>query len=47
MINKSYLFFIVLPFYYLLLFPFCLLLNIFDVNLKIKKGTGLLVLAYK
>ena len=47
MINKSYFFFILLPFYYLLFFPFSFFLNIIDVNSRIKKGTGLLVLAYK
>jgi 2-polyprenyl-3-methyl-5-hydroxy-6-metoxy-1,4-benzoquinol methylase len=47
MINKSYLFFIILPFYYLLVFPFSFLLNIIDLNSKIKKGTGLLVIAHK
>jgi 2-polyprenyl-3-methyl-5-hydroxy-6-metoxy-1,4-benzoquinol methylase len=47
MINKSYLFFILLPFYYLLIFPFSFFLNIIDLNSRIKKGTGLLVIAYK
>jgi SAM-dependent methyltransferase len=47
MVNKSYLFFIILPFYYLLVFPFSFILNIIDLNSRNKKGTGLLVLAYK
>jgi 2-polyprenyl-3-methyl-5-hydroxy-6-metoxy-1,4-benzoquinol methylase len=47
MINKSYLFFIILPFYYLVVFPFSFILNIIDLNSTIKKGTGLLVIAYK
>jgi 2-polyprenyl-3-methyl-5-hydroxy-6-metoxy-1,4-benzoquinol methylase len=47
MVNKSYLFFIVLPFYYLLFLPFSFIHNIIEVNSRIKKGTGLLVIAYK
>ncbi len=47
LVNKSYLFFILLPFYYLVIFPFCFFLNIIDVNSRITKGTGLLVIAYK
>jgi hypothetical protein len=47
MINKSFLFFIILPFYYLVFFPFTFFLNIIDLNCRIKKGTGLLVIAYK
>jgi 2-polyprenyl-3-methyl-5-hydroxy-6-metoxy-1,4-benzoquinol methylase len=47
MINKSYLFFILLPLYYLIFFPFSFFLNIIDVNSRIRKGTGLLVIAYK
>lgn len=47
MLNISYLFFIVLPFYYLVLSPFIILLNIFDLTLTHKSGTGLLVIAVK
>jgi SAM-dependent methyltransferase len=47
MINRSYLFFIILPFYYLVIFPFSFFLNIIDLNSSIKKGTGLLVIAHK
>jgi 2-polyprenyl-3-methyl-5-hydroxy-6-metoxy-1,4-benzoquinol methylase len=47
MVNKSYLFFIILPFYYLVIFPICFFLNIIDLNTRIRKGTGLLVIAYK
>lgn len=47
MVNKSYFFFFLLPFYYLIFFPFSFFLNIIDVNSRIKKGTGLLVIAYK
>ena len=47
MVNKSYLFFIILPFYYLVAFPVSFFLNIIDLNCRIKKGTGLLVIARK
>jgi 2-polyprenyl-3-methyl-5-hydroxy-6-metoxy-1,4-benzoquinol methylase len=47
MLNKSYLFFIFLPFYYLFAFPVSFILNIIDVNSSIKTGTGLLVIAHK
>jgi SAM-dependent methyltransferase len=47
MINASRLFFIILPFYYLVFFPVSFLLNIIDVNSMHKSGTGLLVTARK
>jgi SAM-dependent methyltransferase len=47
MLNTSYLYFIVLPFYYLAFFPVSVILNIFDLNMEHKSGTGLLVTAYK
>ncbi len=47
MLNKSYLFFILLPFYYLVTFPVSVVLNIFDLRLTHKSGTGLLVTARK
>ncbi len=47
MLNTSYLFFIILPFYYLLTFPFSLILNYFDVKGKHKTGTGLVAKAWK
>jgi SAM-dependent methyltransferase len=47
MLNYSYLFFIILPFYYLIFFPVSVILNIFDLNLTHKSGTGLLVTARK
>jgi 2-polyprenyl-3-methyl-5-hydroxy-6-metoxy-1,4-benzoquinol methylase len=47
MLNLSRLFFIVLPFYYLIIFPFCIILNIIDLHFIHKKGTGLLVTAQK
>jgi SAM-dependent methyltransferase len=47
MLNISYLFFIILPFYYLIFFPVTIVLNIFDLRLTHKTGTGLLVTARK
>ena len=47
MLNKSYLFFILLPFYYLVTFPVAVVLNIFDLRSEHKSGTGLLVTARK
>ena len=47
MLNTSYIFFLVLPFYYILFFPVSLILNVFDLLLTHKKGTGLLVTARK
>jgi len=47
MLNASYLFFIVLPFYYLLTFPFVLVLNTIDVKGKHSTGTGLIAKAWK
>jgi len=47
MLNTSYLFFIILPFYYLLTFPFALILNYFDLKGKHKTGTGLIAKAWK
>jgi len=38
-------FFFLLPFYFLIMFPVAIVLNIFDVNLKNNSGTGLLVTA--
>jgi SAM-dependent methyltransferase len=47
MLNISYLFFIILPFYYLIFFPLSIILNFFDLCLTHKTGTGLLVTARK
>ncbi|MGC9344734.1 MAG: class I SAM-dependent methyltransferase [Bacteroidales bacterium] len=47
MLNASKLFFILLPFYYILTFPICLILNYLDVRMKHKTGTGLIVKAIK
>lgn len=45
MLGISSLFYIILPFYYILAFPAALVLNLFDVRLKHKSGTGLIVRA--
>lgn len=47
LLNASKAFFIILPFYYLIAFPFALILNYLDVSLKHKTGTGLIVKAWK
>lgn len=47
LLGKSRLFFILLPFYYILIFPLCLLLNKMDVNQVHSSGTGLIVKAWK
>jgi len=47
MLNRSPFFFAILPFYYLLVFPFTLILNFLDLFLIHKSGTGLLVSASK
>lgn len=47
MLNTSRLFFVLLPFYYLLVFPLCLLLNAADVRIKHSTGTGLIARAVK
>ncbi|WP_299578570.1 class I SAM-dependent methyltransferase [uncultured Sunxiuqinia sp.] len=47
MLGANKLFFVLLPFYYLIVFPLAALLNYFDVNLKHPTGTGLIVKAYK
>ncbi len=46
-LGKTKLFFVVLPFYYLVTFPACLVLNYFDTKLTHKTGTGLVVKAWK
>lgn len=46
-LNRSKLFFILLPFYYMVTFPFCLVLNYLDVATRHQSGTGLMVKAYK
>jgi SAM-dependent methyltransferase len=47
MLNVSYLFFIILPLYYLITFPVSLILNYLDVTKKHKTGTGLIAKAWK
>ncbi|MFP4025215.1 MAG: class I SAM-dependent methyltransferase [Thiohalospira sp.] len=47
LLNTSKLFFIILPVYYILAFPVSYILNFWDVSLKHKTGTGLIVKAYK
>ena len=44
-LSLSKLFFILLPFWYIAVMPFCLVLNLLDLNMKHKEGTGLLVIA--
>lgn len=46
-LNASKLFFVLLPFYYLIVYPWAFLLNLIDVNSKHKEGTGLIVKAWK
>lgn len=47
MLNFSPVMAIVLPFWYLAVMPFSLLLNLLDTKIKHKEGTGLLVIAKK
>ena len=47
MLGVSRLFFIVLPLYYIIFYPFCAILNWLDIITTHKTGTGLLVKAYK
>ncbi len=47
LLNHSKLFFMILPFYYLLVFPMACLLNYADTRIQHKTGTGLVVKAWK
>jgi hypothetical protein len=47
LLGVSKIFYVLLPLYYLLVFPFCALLNWVDVNRDNNSGTGLLVKAVK
>ncbi|TAJ15095.1 class I SAM-dependent methyltransferase [Marinilabiliaceae bacterium JC017] len=47
MLNASKLFFILIPFYYLITYPLAFVLNMFDVRGKHQTGTGLIVKAKK
>jgi len=45
MLGASKIFFILLPFYYIITFPFCIILNYLDLFLYHPSGTGLIVKA--
>jgi 2-polyprenyl-3-methyl-5-hydroxy-6-metoxy-1,4-benzoquinol methylase len=47
LISFSRIFWVILPFYYLVVMPFALILNLLDVTTRNKSGTGLLVKAVK
>lgn len=47
MLNAGKIFYIILPFYYLIVMPFALILNYLDVRGAHKTGTGLIVKAWK
>lgn len=47
MLSVTKLFFIILPFYYLIAYPISFALNYFDTHTKHKTGTGLIVKAWK
>ena len=47
MLQASKIFFIVLPFYYLIAYPIAFVLNMADVRMTHKTGTGLIVKAWK
>lgn len=47
LLNKSKIFFILLPFYYILSFPLCIILNSIDTHSVHESGTGLIVTAKK
>jgi SAM-dependent methyltransferase len=47
MLGASKLFFIILPFYYLVTFPISVVLNFLDLETRHKSGTGLIVKAWK
>jgi cyclopropane fatty-acyl-phospholipid synthase-like methyltransferase len=47
MLNISKIFFVLLPFYYLFIIPFCLILNSLDTYTLHNSGTGLIVKAKK
>lgn len=47
MLNATKLFFIILPFYYIITYPFSYILNWIDTFTKHKTGTGLIVKAWK
>ncbi len=47
MLNKSKLFFLILPFYYIFTYPVAYILNHRDVQSNHRTGTGLIAIAYK
>lgn len=47
MLGASKLFYIILPFYYIVAYPISFVLNYFDTTLTHKSGTGLIVKAWK
>ncbi len=47
MLNTSGLFYLILPFYYMIFLPVSIILNFFDIFLTHKSGTGLLVSAIR
>ena len=47
LLGVSKLFFIIIPFYYLITYPFAFVLNYFDTNGNHSTGTGLIVKAWK
>ena len=47
MLGATKLFFIVLPFYFMLVYPLCFVLNFMDSRMVQKTGTGLIVKAWK
>lgn len=47
MLNASKAFFVLLPFYYIIVIVWCLILNVLDVSMTHSKGTGLMVRATK
>lgn len=47
LLGVSKIFFLILPFYYILVFPVALILNSFDLGMSHKSGTGLIVKAWK
>lgn len=47
LLNTSYLFFILLPFYYILTYPVALVLNLVDVMKMHNTGTGIIAKAWK
>ncbi len=47
MLNASKIFFVILPFYYIITYPFAFILNFVDLHINNSAGTGIIVKAYK